>query len=538
MVMRSVFESSERVRAGPCRPGLPKREAGEQVGRGFMTIKHPLLQPYKPTVDDPFDAVKAAHLLNRAGFGGTPAEIALVMQQGPTQAVDNLLDFPDAAADEQSETDVPDLSSIDGYPKSFKDLRKQLQGKSQEEIKAIRQKLMMANREAIEAVMTWWMKRMGAGPHPLQEKLTLFWHGHFTTSAKDEKAASLIWNQNELLRANAAGNFRTFVRQISRDPAMLDYLNNDENRKAHPNENYARELMELFTLGIGHYTEDDIKNSARAFTGWAHDGDDFIFRKFDHDYGIKYFMGRSGNFDGDDIIDIILQNPACPSFIGSELFSYFAYEQPDQSLAKALGNELWNSKLEMRPLIRTILTSKAFYSSAAIGTQIKSPIQLVVGTTRLLELPSPEGRQISGPLHQMGQVPLMPPNVKGWPGGQLWINTSTLFVRYNTAVAMVGGGMGGGVGGGGGGGRGPIFNRIMEQRGGEQRGGQFNPEAVGPHGTPEQVVDGWISRLIQRPVDDSKRQVLLDALGDQGDNPQAVKRMIQLIVSMPEYQLC
>jgi Protein of unknown function (DUF1800) len=502
-----------------------------------MTSTHPMLQPYKPTDDDPFDAVKAAHLLNRAGFGGTPAEIAEVMRQGPAGAVDNLLDFPDAAADEQSQTDVPDLSSIDGYPKNFRELRTMLEGKSQEEIKAARMKLMMANREAIEAVMTWWLKRMSEGPHPLQEKLTLFWHGHFTTSAKDEKAASLIWNQNELLRSQAAGNFRTFVRQISRDPAMLDYLNNSENRKAHPNENYARELMELFTLGIGHYTEQDIKNSARAFTGWAHDGDDFVFRKFDHDYGTKYFMGRSGNFDGDDIIDIILNNPACPNFIAGELFTYFAYEQPEQSLASALGTVLKDYRFELRPLIRTILTSRAFYSAAAIGTQIKSPIQLVVGTTRLLELPPPQGRQMTEPFKQMGQIPLMPPNVKGWPGGQLWINTSTLFVRYNTAVAMVGGGMGGagfgGGAGGGGGGRGPIFNRVMQQR-----GGQFNPESVGPHGTADQVVDGWVSRLIQRPIDDSKRSLLVDALGDQGDNPQAVKRMIQLIVSMPEYQLC
>jgi uncharacterized protein (DUF1800 family) len=499
-----------------------------------MLSNHPLLQPYKPTLDDPFDAVKAAHLLNRAGFGGTPDEVAQVMQQGPIQAVDALLDFPDAAADEQSQTDVPDLSSIDGYPKSFKDLRSIYKGKSPEEIKELRQKLMMANREAIEAVMTWWLKRMSQGPHPLQEKLTLFWHGHFTTSAKDEKAASLIWNQNELLRTNAAGNFRTFVRQISRDPAMLDYLNNEENRKAHPNENFARELMELFTLGIGNYTEPDIKNSARAFTGWGHDGDDFIYRKFQHDDGIKYFMGHAGNFDGDDIIDIILSQAACPKFIGSELFSYFAYEQPDQSLVTALGSVLLENRFELRPLIRTILTSRAFYSPAAIGTQIKSPIQLVVGTTRLLEIPSPEGRRMMQPFQQMGQVPLMPPNVKGWPGGQLWINTSTLFVRYNTAIAMVGGGMGGGFGGGGeGGGRGPIYNRIMEQR-----GSQFNPDAVGPHGTPQQVVDGWVSRLIQRPIDDSKRQVLLDALGDESENPQAVKRMIQLIVSMPEYQLC
>jgi hypothetical protein len=494
-----------------------------------MTINHPLLQPYHPTEADPFDAIKAAHLLNRAGFGGTPEEVEAVMAKGPTQAVNDLLDFPDASAEEQSQSDVPDLSSIDGYPKNFRDIRQMLQGKSPEEVKQLRMKLMMANREAIEAVMGWWLKRMHSGPHALQEKLTLFWHGHFTTSAKDEKAASLIWNQNELLRSHAAGNFEDFVRKISRDPAMLDYLNNNENRKAHPNENYARELMELFTLGIGNYTEQDIKESARAFTGWAHDGDDFVFRQFQHDDGIKYFMGRSGNFDGDDIISIILMNPACAKFISSELFSFFAYENPEDSLTSAMGAVLKHSRFEMRPLIRTILTSRAFYSPLGIGTQIKSPIQLVVGTSRMLELPAPPVRQVMQPFRQMGQIPLMPPNVKGWPGGRLWINTSTLFVRYNTAVAMVGGGMGGN----GGQGHGPIFNRVMEQR-----GGAFNPEAVGPHGTPEQVVDGWVNRLIQRPIDDSKRKILLDALGEDSDDPQSVRRMVQLIVSMPEYQLC
>jgi uncharacterized protein (DUF1800 family) len=502
-----------------------------------MISSYPLLQPYKPTPADPFDAIKAAHLLNRAGFGGTQAEIEAVMKLGPTQAVNNLLDFPDASAEEQSQTDVPDLSSIDGYPKNFRDIKQMLQGKSEEEKKALRMKLMMANREATEAVASWWMGRMHGGPHPLQEKLTLFWHGHFTTSAKDERAASLIWNQNELLRSQAAGNFSTFVHKIARDPAILDYLNNAENRKAHPNENFARELMELFTLGIGNYTEHDIKESARAFTGWAHDGDDFVFRRFQHDDDTKYFMGESGNFDGDDIINIILAKPACPRFIAGELFSYFAYDNTDPSMAEALGSVLKGHNFEMRPLIKTILTSRAFYSPAAIGTQIKSPIQLVVGTSRLLDLPAPPARLIQNQLKQMGQIPLMPPNVKGWPGGQLWINTSTLFVRYNTAVAMVGGGMGGnGLSGGGfgaGGGRGPIFNRVMEQR-----SSSFNPENDGPHGTPDQVVDGWVARLIQRPIDDDKRKILLDALGDNSDNPQTVRRMVQLIVSMPEYQLC
>ncbi|MBC8105911.1 MAG: DUF1800 domain-containing protein [Anaerolineae bacterium] len=495
-----------------------------------MSKLHPLLQPLAPTADDPFDAIKAAHLLNRAGFGGTPEEIEHVMALGPIKAVDELLDFPEAGADEQSQTDVPDLSSIDGYPKSFRDLRQMYVGKSAEERKQLQQKFQMANREAMLATIGWWLKRMTFGPHPLQEKLTLFWHGHFTTSAKEEKAASPMWNQNELLRRFAAGNFRDYVRQVSRDPAMLDYLNNSQNRKAKPNENYARELMELFTLGIGNYSETDIKESARAFTGWAHDGDDFVFRKFDHDEGQKTFMGRKGNFGGDEVIDIILMNPACAPYIGQKLWTFFAYEDPEPLLVQGLGNIFRESKFELRPLIRTMLQSRAFYSERAIATQIKSPVQLVCGTVRLLGLKSPDPRFVFGALQQMGQVPLMPPNVKGWPGGRMWINTSTLFVRYNTAVMLAGGG--GNIVAASGRKAGAKILKGFKPAG---DAGEYDAKSAT---SAELTVDEWIARLIQRPIAAEKRQTLLDALGSKPDNADAVKKMIQLIVSMPEYQLC
>src|SRR5437667_36182 len=198
-----------------------------------MSKLHALLQPYNPSSDDRFDSIKAAHLLNRAGFGGRPDEIEKVISLGPGGAVDWLMDFPDAGADEISQTDLPDLSAIEGYPKNFRELREMFGNKTQEEKKALLQQLMQANREAIVQTVAWWMKRFVNGPYPLQEKLTLFWHGHFTTSAKDERAALLMWNQNELLRRFAAGNFREFVRQVSRDPAMLDYLNNNQNHKNH-----------------------------------------------------------------------------------------------------------------------------------------------------------------------------------------------------------------------------------------------------------------------------------------------------------------
>jgi uncharacterized protein (DUF1800 family) len=288
--------------------------------------------------------------------------------------------------------------------------------------------------------------------------------------------------------------------------------------------------MELFTLGIGNYTENDIKQVARCFTGWAHDGGEFVFRKFDHDDGEKTVFGRTGNFNGDDVIDILLQHPVCATFISGKLFKFFAYEEPEEGLAEALGQQFRDSKWEMRPVLRTILTSKAFYSDKAIGTQIKCPIQLVTGSVRLLGLEKmPDSRILNGALNQMGQVPLAPPNVKGWPGGRLWINTSTLFVRYNTIVYMAGGVTpaltGGKIGKG-------LNLRVNKVPAG---GTGFEPSDAG---TPEQIVEAWVWRLIQRPIEEEKKKILVEALGENPHSPQNLRKMVQLIVSMPEYQLC
>jgi uncharacterized protein (DUF1800 family) len=474
---------------------------------------HPLLEPFKPTAADPFDRTKAAHLLQRAGFGGTDDEIDEVLELGPGRAVDQLLDFPDAPADEQDQRDVPDLSSIEGYPRTFADRRELFAGKTQEERQLLNQRLMAANREAMAATVHWWMKRMAAGPHPLQEKLTLFWHGHFTTSARDERSAWLMWQQNETLRRNAAGNFHQFVRDVSRDPAMLDYLNNQQNRKQNPNENYARELMELFTLGIGNYTERDIKEAARAFTGWAHDGEDYIFRRFDHDTGEKVFFNTRGTLGGDDVIRLILRHPACGPYVAGKMIRFFVAEPADAAVVQALGKTLLEADYDLRPMLRQLFTSRLFYSPTAIGGQIKSPVQLVVGTVRILGVEMPGPRQLNQAMQQMGQVPFEPPNVRGWPGGRTWINTSTLFVRHNTALALAGG----------------------ASLGRNRRGVTFSP---GTGRSPEQVVDEWVDRLIQRPIPAARRVVLIDALEGRPDREENVRQMIHLILSMPEYQLC
>jgi len=488
-----------------------------------MAKLHPQLEPFTALSDQLFDRVRAAHLLNRAAFGGSEEEIARVLALGPGRSIDWLLDFPDGASDLISATDQPDFSKIEGYPRSFADRRKMFEGKTAEERMLLQQQMNQANQQALRALGSWWVNRMASGPYPLHEKLTLFWHGHFTTSARDERSAWLMWNQNETWRAHAAGNFGKFVKAVSRDPAMLDYLNNQQNRKAKPNENYARELMELFTLGIGNYTENDIKEAARAFTGWAHDGEAFIYRKFDHDADNKTFFGITASLDGDDVVDLILRHKACAAYIASRLWRFFVNDEPDSAVIASLGEVLRESKYELRPMLRVLFTSKAFYDQKNIGAQIKSPVQLVVGTVRALGVQMPEVNRLNGVLEQMGQVPLMPPNVKGWPGGRMWINTSTMFVRYNTTLWLAGG------------------ESIATGRKLLDAGAKFRKAgpgiAVDADGASGELVDEWVARLIQRPITEERRSVLIDAVGRK-PTETTVRNMVNLILSMPEYQLC
>jgi uncharacterized protein (DUF1800 family) len=465
---------------------------------------HPLLQPFSPD-DGAFTPVQAAHLLNRATFGGTADDIAKAVKLGPVGAVEWLLDFPDAPADEQSKTDVPDLSTIEGYPKTFAERRRLFEGLSPQERQDLQQRLNNANRQATAEIVRWWLGRMIRGPYLMQEKLTLLWHGHFTSNATDERSAWLMWRQHEVLRQHAAGNFRSFVHEISRDPAMIDYLNNQQNRKGKPNENYARELMELFTLGVGNYSENDIKEAAKAFTGWGHDGDDYIFRRNFHDDGPKTFFGRTGNFNGNDIIDIILSGDVSPRYIGAKVFGWLAYEGVDESLAGALALAMKQSNYELRPLLRLILTSKAFYSPTAMFNQIKSPVQLLMGTCRQMGISLPDRGQLRGWLDSMGQMPLNPPNVKGWPGGRTWINTSTLFARYNACITLA---------------------------------GKIDKDRLIPPGlkSPREIVQHWVKTLIQRPIPEDKLASLIQ-VANSGDR-DSIRKVVELIVSMPEYQLC
>jgi uncharacterized protein (DUF1800 family) len=385
--------------------------------------------------DSKWNDATAAHLLNRAGFGGTPEEVAKLRENGLVAAVGSFIDVKSNAAD------VPppawsrprDIRAQRMEIKAAKDRGEEVQTK-------LRQIRMMEGDEIVD-LRRWWLDRMLYGQAPLLEKMTLFWHGHFATSIQKVHDTYWMWLQNDTLRRSALGNFKTLVKKMSRDPAMMIYLDLQQSRPEHPNENWARELMELFTVGIGNYSEQDIRESARAFTGYRIDftTQQFRFAPFQQDRGTKTFMGKTGNLNGDDIIDTLVGKPQCAQFIGRKLWRFFVEDEPSQQIVDAVAERIRAHNFEMRPFLREMFSSAEFYSNRVMGNQIKSPIQFIVQSSKLLNssLPAPIAAQNA--MRQMGQILFAPPNVKGWDGGREWISTSTLLFRDNFANYLING---------------------------------------------------------------------------------------------------
>jgi uncharacterized protein (DUF1800 family) len=375
-----------------------------------------------------FDA--AAHLLVRAGFGAGPPEIQKTLALGPERAVDSLINVPPenyppptwAKPDDQEELRA--LIREAATPEEKQTARKLLREKFIGEMKDLTH---------------WWVTRMVNTPSPFIEKMTLFWHGHFATSGQKARSACKMWLQNETFRQNALGNFRTLVKAVSRDPAMMIWLDIVQSKKERPNENFAREIMELFTLGEGHYTESDVKEAARAFTGYRINQPEQSFR-FDErqfDPGLKTFMGKTGPWDGDRVIDIIVSQPQCARFIGAKIWKFFVYDDPEPNLVDALASEFRNARYELQPFMKSLFLSEDFYGSQARNSQIKSPVQFLVQALRTLPIPLPDSNVVEFAFRQLGQIPFFPPNVKGWDGGKSWINTATLTFRYKLAHQLV-----------------------------------------------------------------------------------------------------
>jgi len=383
----------------------------------------------QPLVPGAWDLAKARHLLNRAGFGVPHSLAVRLSEMTPEAAVDYLLNY-EAIPFEFPPADflVPAVTSKERY-----EARK---GLNDEERRELQQKIQREEREAVRKLQAWWLQRMRATSRPLEEKMALFWHGHFATSAQKVKGSEANHDLYETFRAHATGNFKTLTTKVGQSRCMLRYLDNDRSTKKQPNENWARELMELFTLGQGQYTEDDIKNSARAFTGWSSNGLSFEFKLANHDSGTKTFLGRTGNFDGWDIINILFEQPALGTFICGKLYKYFASEEMDSAAVEALAETFRANNYELKPVLRQLFLAEAFYTPEVMGTQIKSPVQLVVKLAHDLSLDTVPPSAMVRATATLGQDILHPPNVKGWDGNRAWINANTLLLRYNLPATL------------------------------------------------------------------------------------------------------
>jgi uncharacterized protein DUF1800 len=421
------------------------RTAGERVAAGPASWANDL----SPIAAPDWSYDRAAHLVERAGFGATPAEIERLAAMSPRQAVDSLVDYESIDASRLRPFDESGIwdPGMDPFPPS----RAEAVRLARERGEGLGEKLLpvgtprrlqpvvdkffyslTANQIETQRLGLWWANRMLATPRPLEEKLALFWHGHFATGENKVRDYRMMLRQNLMFRANASGRLQDLLVGILKDPAMLVYLDNGENVKAHPNENFGRELLELFTMGVGNYTERDVREAARAFTGWTNDVLVFKFDASQHDFSDKTFLTTTGPLDGGDIIETILKQPVTGEFVAAKLYRFFVREDVAASVKTDLGRSFRESGYRIKPLLKRIFLSKDFYAAPSYATQIKSPVHLVVSTYRKMGLTAiptiPDFGRMTGAL---GQSLFDPPNVAGWAGGRTWITPSTLLQRGN-----------------------------------------------------------------------------------------------------------
>ena len=363
--------------------------------------------------------LKNKHLASRAGFGVHHNDIEKLKSSNQKKLYEQL----------KSTSNYKPIE-IEAYKISY--LQYQEMSKATD-----KKPVNLYNKNHNAAIGKAWQDLMINSPNQLQEKMALFWHGHFATRIQQSLFNVDIIN---IFRKNALGNFRELVFEVSKSPAMLNFLNNQQNKKAKANENFARELMELFTLGRGNlYTEKDIKESARAFTGWSYD-ENGVFRENlkQHDSGEKEFLGKRGNFTGTDIINMILEKPECAEFITRKIYKYLVNETPDEKLIKSLSQKFYESDYQILTLLDEIFLSNWFYSETNIGARVKSPIDLIVGIRRIMPMDTKDGNTIYNFERLLGQQLLQPPNVAGWPSGTEWIDSSTLLLRMKIPSVMAG----------------------------------------------------------------------------------------------------
>jgi uncharacterized protein (DUF1800 family) len=455
------------------------------------------LAHYKPSADNPWDVRKVGHLYRRAGFGATQPELAAGLEDGPEKTLDRILT-----------------------------------GKPENEEFARTTEFMSSERSLppgapLPRLSAWWLDRMLRTNHPLREKLALFWHNHFATSNIKVQNARYMLGQYRLLYKHALGSFKDLLAEMGTDPAMMIWLDTIQSVKGKPNENYARELMELFSLGIGNYTEADIREAARAFTGYQIDNGLGTFNRKQHDATEKTVFGKTGSFKGEDIAGLCFEKPACAKFIVTKLYRFFISESEaaDPAIIDALAKQYREFDYDTGKLVGVMLRSNLFFSPASYRAKIKSPVEFAVGIVRGLEGtagPLP----LAAAMENLGQVLFAPPSVKGWDGGPTWLNAQTLLGRNNLALMLTDG---------------SAF------------GGKCDPAKLlarrRPNAEDEEVVDYLLGVFLQCDVPDASRAKLIDYLKqartakfpvywtDDDKQNHRFRAVTHLVLTLPEFQL-
>ena len=478
------------------------------------------------------------HLHWRAGFGPRPQDLAVA--PNPRQALRQLL--RDSAAYEP--LDGPDLhyqeppdeamavpavapAATPAAPPTLRrrDLTPAQRKQQNQDVKQVFARMALA-----------WMDRMATSPAQLREKMTLFWHGHFACRVRRPEAALRLHNTT---RQHALGKFGDLLRAVSREPAILDFLNNRQNRRQHPNENFARELMELFTMGRGQYTEQDVKEAARAFTGWTYDANGFKIKARDHDDGPKTFLGRTGNLTGDDVLAIILEQPATATFIVTKIWRFFVSDTPDPARVAPLADAFRRSDYDLTALMTSVFAADWFYEAAHVGSHLKSPVELLAGLRRTLGLTLDNPQPLLGYQRALGQTLFQPPNVAGWPGGRAWIDSSSLLLRLQLPAILL---------------RNADFPLALKQDENDLAPNQTRAErtvgaGVGAHlplaplqkllgaATVTDAPKQLVSFILQAPIRPESLGLVQQAVA-AAPPAEALRIALLSLLSLPEYQLC
>lgn len=373
----------------------------------------------------------AAHLLQRAGFGAAPGLLDRFAALTPEEAVESLLKSEAPQTREESPAFFHAPEADNRLPGNLEPAA--LRALPEETRRELRQQSNRMNREHLGTATAWWMDRMIQSPNPFEEKLALFWHGHFATSSQKVRAAYPMLAQNLLFRDKGLGDWPALIEAVAKDPAMLVYLDNARSTRRSPNENFARELLELFTLGEGHYTEEDIRSAARAFTGWSLHLRywRFQFKPAQADTLPKTFLDQTGSFDGQEIIGLITRSPRASLFLTEKIWRFFASDTPDPENIRTLAEHFRQEAYSLRALFHALFLHPAFYAPGVRRNQIKGPVQLLAQLGRSLEIPAPAPPVWINGTRQLGQTLFAPPSVKGWDGGSAWITASTLARRYS-----------------------------------------------------------------------------------------------------------